>query len=479
MHRKIALIDPIPSKLDGDIFVRNAADFANGSPVAVREPIGIEYIGGYIKQFGYDPIIIPQGSSSNEDLAVYLTDERPLAVGISFHSTYLYNHSLDLAQEIKKRNPSVKIIIGGYHPSGDFETARRDCVDFVVYGEGEESFRELLDHLCAGKDASEVAGTIHSEGGNLKVNSPRKRLVFSKLPWPIRDAEILSRSKCAPLCYPSPPKQKSAAQISYSRGCPYGCDFCASPLVWGSRLSYRSPRDVVAEIEYLQREFGTNFLFFNDLSFNVSKKKAMQLTSEIRRFGLRIHWFAYATIHGFDYELAKAMRDAGCSRLGFGVESVLDSTLKKIKYRQNLEQIKDVLDMTSNLGMLNRCYMMIGWPWESKETLQMTEKMIRQLSMDQIRIAFVIPFPGTDMHRRFKHRIVRSFDDFTGDSPVMLSDYLTIEELEEASTRLFVSYYNSDHYKEFVDSKIKRFPHLKESYDYFLEYLGRHDILRW
>lgn len=479
MPRKIVLIDPIESKADKDIVVRNEADFSTGSPVVIREPIAIEYIGGYIRQYGYHPIIIGQGNKTNEELAIFVAEQDPFAIGVGVHSTYLFNHSIDLAQRIRQRIPKTRIVFGGYHPSGDVELVRNECVDFVVFGEGEETFRDLLDHLYAARDVSDVEGIAYKDSeGNVRCNLSRERMDFSRLPWPMRDPETLKESKCAPLCLPSPPKQKAAAQISYSRGCPHQCDFCASPLIWGSRISYRNPKDVVAEIDYLQREFGTNFLFFNDLSFNASKRRVRELSEEIRKSDLDINWFAYATTYGMDYETANLMAQAGCTRLGFGVESVLDDTLGRVKPRQRYQQIKEVLEMTSGLGLLNRCYFMIGWPWESRETIRMTQEFMQELPMDQIRMAFVVPFPGTQMYKAYRNRIARGFDDFTGDLPVFPSDSLTLEELEDASRDLFAAYYNSPHYRSFVESKVKRFPHLKDSFDYFFDYLQRHNILR-
>jgi radical SAM superfamily enzyme YgiQ (UPF0313 family) len=478
MSKKVVLIDPTPTQKDKDILVRNTADFTTGSPVAVREPIAIQSIGGYIKQSGYEPVILAEGNNNMEELAARACAGDPAAVGISLHSTYLYGHGLELAREIKRIKPDLTVITGGYHASGDWDIVKNDCIDFIVRGEGEETFKELLDHLHDDKKWPEIKGIVYSKDGNAVVTAPRERADFSRLPWALRDAGVLEHNRCAPLCYPPPPGQTSAAQISYSRGCPHGCDFCASPLIWGSRVSYRNPGDVTAEIKYLQNEFNTNFLFFNDLSFNADKKRALALTREIKSAALDVHWFAYANIHNFDEEIARAMKDAGCSRLGFGVESVHDPTLAKIKPAQRFDKIQAVLEMTGDLGMLNRCYMMIGWPWETRETLEQTGEIMKLLPMDQVRLAFFIPFPGTVSYRRYREKIVKGFADFTGDTPVMPTDNVSVEELQELAQKLAAAYYNSTGYRRMVERKTRKFPHLKKSFDYFLDYLQRHGILQ-
>ncbi len=474
---RVVLIDPIPARKDADITVRNSADFSTGSPVAVREPIAIEHIGAHLQKFGYDIKIIAQGSKTNEQLAQMATDYAPQIVGLSMHSTYLCSHTLDLAARIKTQLGSTPIVVGGYHPSGYFDLALDKNVDYIVIGEGEETMRQVLDMVARCENAKNVNGVAYLNGSEVMVNPPQPRLDFALLPWAMRDEEILRDSKCTPLAYPAPPGQVSAAQIAYSRGCPHLCGFCASPLIWGSKLSYREPKDVVDEILHLQEKFGTNFLFFNDLSFNVNKERANALCREMIKRVDGVSWFAYATIHGMDYETARMMRDAGCTRLGFGIESVLDPTLAKIKPKQHFEDIERVLRMTSNLGMLNRCYMLIGWPWESRETLDETAKRIKNLAMDQLRLSFVIPFPGTKFYEEQKHRIVVPFEEFSGDKPVMPSDHLNMEELKTAATGLFSSFYGSGEYNAHVDEKVRQRPHLKNSFEYFFDYLKKHGIV--
>jgi len=434
---KIVLIDPTPAEKESDINIRNAADFTTGSPIAVREPIAIEHIGAYLQLFGYEVAILTQGNRTNDELAKITMEHDPVLVGISMHSTYLCSHSLNLARRIKELLPSVPIVTGGYHPSGCFDVLKDGSIDYIVKGEGEETLRELSEYIIyKNVNIDTIRGIVYLKGDKLVITPPRPRLDFASLPWAIRNREILLTTKCTPLAYPPPPKQISAAQIAYSRGCPYFCDFCASPLIWGNKLSYRRAIDVVDEILYLQERFGTNFLFFNDLSFNVNKKKVLELCREMIKRIEGVHWFAYATIHGMDYEIAKTMRDAGCSRL-------------------------------------------IGWPWESKETLEKTGELIKQLKIDQLRLSFVIPFPGTKFYEQQKHRITRPFEDFSGDNPVMPSEYLSIDELKDAATALFIYFYNSKEYQKHVDEKTKQHPHLKASFEYFYSYLKEHGTISW
>jgi hypothetical protein len=88
-----------------------------------------------------------------------------------------------------------------------------------------------------------------------------------------------------------------------------------------------------------------------------------------------------------------------------------------------------------------------------------------------------MPFPGTKFYEEQKHRIERPFEDFSGDVPVMPSETMTIEDLKSASTELFSSFYKSEEYKRHVDEKVRQYPYLKDSFEYFFVYLKRHGIL--
>jgi radical SAM superfamily enzyme YgiQ (UPF0313 family) len=479
----ILLINPAQHEeellFDDVLLIRITSDPSTGTSVVVREPLAVEYLAAFVDQYGYDPLLLTEGTMEDEEFVPLIHKINPSIVGISMHTSHLFHHAMELAAQIKNHNPDTVIITGGYHPTGDPSIALDESIDFVVIGEGEKTFLELLDYLTGKSDINprDIKGIAFKDNSELVITPKRERIDFSEVPSPRRDKEILKNSKCAPLAYPPPHKQVSAAQISYSRGCPYMCPYCASALIWGKHVSYREVEDVVNEIKYLKETFGTNFLFFTDLTFNLHNDKARELCDSMIEEQLGVNWFAYSTVDKMNPKIGEVMRDAGCSRVGVGIESIHDTTLKKIKPHQNFEKTQNALTIVNDLGMLNRSYFMVGWPWETKETLKETYNLLYELPIDQVRFAFVVPFPGTPFYNEYRDYISEDFDYFTGDKPVLRNDSMSGEELKRIVSTMLKDFYNSEGYANHIREKVRRYPHLRESFKYFEIYLKKRNIL--
>lgn len=515
MSKKSAFISPIPEFnmiVKGDVLkVHTTVDPFSGSSVTYREPIGLEYIDGFLRHNDYATRTFTETTSNAQQMIREISGFKPDIIGISVHSAVVYPDTVSIAKRLKSVNPDTKIIIGGYHPTGEIIEFNRGNIDrsllhskdidFVVYGEGEESFLELSNRILNGESVDDVNGIAYKNGNDIIMNPRRRRVNFSEMPWPSRYEDIIKYSRCAPLAYPSPDKQVATAQISGSRGCAYGCDFCSSMTIWPSKketgkidgdatIIYRSPSDVIAEIKYLKEEFGTNFLTFTDLTFNHNKRFATDLCDEMISENISqrpkgdddFGWFAYATVdRTVKYpETIGVMADAGCSRIGIGLESLHKSILKKHKPNNTLENEIKSLEIVNSEGILNRSYLIMGWPDETPEMFDETREILLsgELPVDQLRLAFVVPFLGTSLFDEYKNRML-TFDwrRYTGDEPVVRNDYMTADEMKEKTKSTLMDFYSSENYKKHISRKTKDFPHLEDTYRYWEEYLQKRGII--
>ncbi len=475
--KRILLVEPMKGSKHNNLIIREGSCVTSGSPIVLREPIAIEYLGGYLKNKGYEVIIIQQGNLSDEQMVDKIIECKPDVVGMSVHATYIHNYSLNIAKRIKKADDRIYIVFGGNHPTGNPYLLEDNNVDYVIMGEGEEVFYQLLLRLSDNGDVSDLKGIAWRDGsGKVMVNNVANRLDFSKIPWPLRNQEIISDCKCGPLCYPTPDRQTGAAQVSYSRGCSGGCEFCVSNYLWGKKLAYRRIEDVMAELKYLKDEYNVNFFYLTDLTFNSNKKKAMEFCNAMIESGLNLSWFAYCNVH-LDKELAELMKAAGCTRIGFGLESVVDSGLEKIKPNQNFDAMAETLKITSDLGIFNRCYLMIGFPWETEEYIEKTKEAIKHLYIDQIRVGFVVPFPGTKIFDDWEDIRDKDLSKYTGDMPVVKNNNISPKRYLEIRDNMFEEFYGNKAYWERCEKKIHRHQYLKESYEYFSKYLKDNRVI--
>lgn len=235
------------------------------------------------------------------------------------------------------------------------------------------------------------------------------------------------------------------------------------------------------EIEYLQREFGTNIFFFPDLTFNLNKSKVFELCNEIKKRKVKINWYAMCRLTQVHRDLFIQMKEVGCNKISFGIDSIINYTLAKIKPGQNIniKKIKSTLDLISNLGFIVKAYLMIGYPWEDKESVQTTQRILKTLSIDELRISFLTPFPGTQLFNEFKKEdllLTEDFSRYTSDEPIIKTKDLSRQELLEFRKSIFKDFYSSEEYEMRKKNKLKKFPYLKQSYYEFFELLHEKEL---
>jgi len=475
----VVMIDPMYSNREHGTFVRETADFHSGSPVFIREPIAIESIAAYLRTNGVLVDIIHQTTMKDDEVLDAIEAAEAKILGVSVHSTHMFPRILDFMKACKARMPDMTIVCGGNHPTRAPEIVLEDCIDYVVRGEGEKIFLDLVVAVLGEneEDVRRVEGVSYAEGGRVVSTKPAKRFDFHKAPWALRKKEVLDDLKCAPLCYPAPPDQRGVAQISYSRGCPFTCDFCVSPLVFPGKVQFRDPSDVVDEIEDLQQRFGTNFVFFNDLTFNVYREKTLAMCREIIARKVKVHWFAYCSVH-LQEDVIAAMAEAGCSRIGIGVETFSDEMTKIYKSQWNLEKTSRALSLVDKYGIINRVYLMMGYPEETREILAEMPALMKALPIDQPRLAYITPFPGTPFYDTVADKIgTHELEKYSGDHPIILNPRISPEEYIEIRNQIMTDFYGSSEYRAHIVGKCARFPHMVGTFTYFIDYLKAHGVL--
>lgn len=443
------------------------------------DPLGIEYIAAICEKNGYFVKVIQQHNESIEELCALCLESNPRYVGIS-----TLTHTWDVTEEIAKRlksiNPSIKIIVGGYHASlVPHLCLKSKNIDFVVIGEGEYTFLDIVRAMDDGGEAKNIPGIAYIKNGEIQITNPRKRIYsLDSLPFPKRDKSLLENCSVGGAVFPPPSKQQCPAQILYSRGCPYQCSYCCSPSLWKRIVTYRSPQNLIEEIKLLQRKFGTNYLFFSDLTFPINKKRLMEFCEEMINNKIGINWFCFSRLDTVDAQLLKIMKEAGCSKIGFGIESFSGKVLRS--FRKNVQckgktffsLIQDVLELAWSLGITTRVFLILGHPEETEEDILNTKKIIQKLYIDELRVGLFTPFPGTKNYEDLKKKKLMRMEDwskFTTEHDVLKRDKNI--KLEKIRDEIIAEFYQSDIYKKRVEEKIRKYPYLKDSYECFFNLL--------
>ncbi len=150
-----------------------------------------------------------------------------------------------------------------------------------------------------------------------------------------------------------------------SRGCPYPCTFCSVAPVWNLESYSRSPQNIVAEMEFLNRRAGVDLFLFQDEFFVSGKRQVMEFCGELRRRSLNVQWKAFGRVNLVDEEMMRAMADSGCVELRFGIESGSDRILKQIKKGFTSAQTLEVVPKAVDIFPRVDAFFVWGFPFET------------------------------------------------------------------------------------------------------------------
>jgi len=376
------------------------------------EPLALQYLAAQLP-LDYKVKIISQRHLSNNDLISRILNEKPDIVGFSVY-TFTAPNTERLCDKIKEKNPSIVTVVGGYHVSGFPKMVLHESIDFGVIGEGEITFRELVDAISKDQDITKIDGLAYEKNGEVCLTSPRKRITnLDSLNFPVRDRKFFDESVGD---YPE-------FQIAYSRGCYNHCRFCDSCKIWGHNVIWRSPGNLVDEMKEAIDLTGKNVFYFTDLTFNANKERVLMLADEIKKQGLDVKYSVMCSIRGVDEELLRIMKDSGCFEIRFGVESLDLSTRRStLNKTGSIAAVEKALELTHKLGIRTRAYFMIGYPKDTLESLEMVRRGILALPVDDIRVSFFTPLPTTSIYEEYRSRgllLTEDFSKYTTDNPVV------------------------------------------------------------
>lgn len=387
---KIVLIHPPWSDLYGKY--KAAAKVGNCYP-----PLGLCYLAAMIKNKGHICRIIDAEfeSLSVDEVVRRVLEFSPDLVGIT-STTPIFHHAKSLANSIKKSR-DIPIVIGGPHVTVmPVETMENKEFDYGIYGEGEETFVQLVDALSENRSCDSINGLLYRKDGKIIKTQPRKFIDnLDQLPFP--DRTLLKLDKYLW----SVPKKGIVkfTTIMTSRGCPFQCIFCSERTMFGTTVRFRTPENVIAEIEHMVKDLGIKHFAFIDDTLTLNRDRVIKICNGIIERNLDVTWEGWTRANTVDEDLLRLMKKAGFVRVSFGIESGNEDILKIIKKGVNLEELKTAYKLAKRVGLETRGSVMIGHPFETEKTLKDTINYIKKLKYcDQIFLNITTPYPGTELY---------------------------------------------------------------------------------
>ncbi|MEA1967363.1 MAG: radical SAM protein [Thermodesulfobacteriota bacterium] len=421
--------------------------------------MGLFYLGAFLKEKNINVRIVNLADGNAP--ASYFTDllkkEKPDLVGVSVLNSTRFS-AMEAVSQAKEIDPCVKTVFGGVGATFLVNHFFSACpfLDYIVKGEGELTFFELLEYIESGDACfpDHVKGLAFKRDG--KICETKKREL-------IKDLDSL----------PKPGKYFDLQHLSLSRGCPGNCTFCGSPAFWGrANVRFHSHRWFVDHIELLIKR-GFHHFYVSDDTFTMDKKRVSKVCDEIIARGLDITWVAISRVDFLDHEILFKMRMAGCTQISFGVESGSEQIRKILGKPVKKERIIKAFNMTVSHGILTRAYFIYGSPEESEETIAQTMELITSIKPLGALFYMLVLFPGTALYQRLIKRGEINDDIWNEkieDIPwFQLDNDLDFEKIRDFGERLRNSFYSN--LSEFAD-KIDLMD-IKELYPCHADFLSR------
>ncbi len=363
--------------------------------------LGLGYLAAVAEQEGHEVQIFDFGLKPCRPLEEEVQDVLDFKPDlVSFTSMTTSYASVEQASAMLKEEMNAPILIGGPHATSlPNETLKNPNIDYLIYGEGEETFIDFLRAIENKNDRWEgLQGLWYKEDGHI-LNNPQRALIkdLDGLPYPARH---LFRLNEYPLYAPT---GEQMLTVLSSRGCPYNCSFCFKGIV-GRTYRQRSPENIADELEYLMQTYGVrNFYFIDDL-FTIDVRRLDKILDHFIDRQMDIRWQCLARVDRVNPQLLDKMYQAGCREIHYGIESGNEEVLKKTAKHIDLSRVRNAVTWTEKAGIRAKGYFILGLPGDTEETIEETIEFAAGLDLTEAMFSIATPFPGTQLWNELLQR---------------------------------------------------------------------------
>ena len=375
-------------------------------------PIGLGIIANVLVDEGHEVKILDinaEGLSKSQVKEKIDLSSRYEVIGTGGLIT-TYKYLKWLIPQLRGSNPNSKIVVGGGVVTENATLLlSRTPADIAVIGEGETTMKELISTLESDKSLARVKGIAYKKDDQtIKVNQPRPLIKdLDVLPFPAyklfpMDVYLHNVAHSYVL------GKKTEMGIITARGCPYNCHYCYR--LFGGGVRIRSIDNVIAEIRHLIGKYKVESIRLSDETFTISKKRVLEFCSKMVLEKVDVPWSCYGRVNLVDRDMLKKMKQSGCYRVGYGIESGSQRILDNMNKRVTVEQAKKAVKLTRSVGLISGTTFMFGYPNETLETIRETISFCQELLLAPS-FFFTTPYPSTKLYEQTKDRIIKKYGD--------------------------------------------------------------------
>lgn len=369
------------------------------NPLAVffDMPLALLALGSNIDRNKYEVIIIDARVEENAAKKVIEACQDALCFGVTVLTGRPLRDALQMTKKVKEAYKNLPVIWGGWHPSlFAVEILKEEpAVDITVFGQGEITFKELVQSIEEGGDLSKIQGIAYRSASGLVMKNLKRHLV---------NMNELQPSDYSLINVEAYFKKKKRRQLDYisSTGCNFRCTFCADPFVYDRAWTGIDPQRMGEELEYLKKKYQFTDINFQDETFFTKRKRVLQIAEQFITKNLNTTWAG--TLRGDqgnrmseeEFDLCKT---SGLRRVLVGVESGSQEMMDWLKKDIKMEHIWKVAQRCADRNIAVIFPFIVGFPGESEKSVKDSLKMAMQLNAMHTEfvtpVFYFKPYPGS------------------------------------------------------------------------------------
>jgi len=399
---------------------------------AIYPPLGLMCISSVLKRANHHVTLIDMNVQPFDWQKFDYSDFD--VVGISV-DTLRFPFAKQIA--LRAKNHGVITVLGEPHATAEYESILKEGIcDYVVLGEGERTFLQLIESLERGEPHPEIDGLAYLLEGEVFARPPEFVQSLDELPFPDRENVKLYKTKfCG----------QTAKSMITSRGCPFDCEFCSASHFMGRRIRERSVENVLEELKLIKKMDYGSVIFFDD-NFTLNAKRTIELCEGMLKRNLNFRWWAFARADELlnREDLLEAMSKSGCKMLFIGFESAEDKVLKEYKKGLSSSIAFEVIKLLKKYKIDVFASFVIGALSDTKESIIKTVQFARKLKASIVQFSILTPYPGIRLYEKLKSKILsKNFSLYDGTHLVFEHPNFSPSELKKLFVKAYYCVYTS------------------------------------
>lgn len=374
-------------------------------------PLSTLYAASVLREEGIDVALFDSTFANNEeDLSLKIREHLPRIVAICDDNfNYLTKMCLERMRIATCRMVQIArqagciVIVSSLDSSNRFSEYIEHGAQFVIYGEPEHTLLKLCKVILKRESCQVelINGLIFKSEGSVMVNPPQELVRnLDSIPYPARDLVDMEKYRYAWLRH-----GYFSINVVTSRGCPFGCNWCAKP-VYGRSYNSRSPKNVVEEIKIVMDLYHPDHIWFCDDIFALRPGWIREFSEELGEANVKIRYKCLSRPDLLLKENAfKWLAASGCDMVWIGAESGSQKILDAMEKGTSVKQIQLAAQKLRREGIKVGFFLQFGYPGETYKEIQKTFEMVRSEMPDEIGVSVSYPMPGTKFYKTVQNQL--------------------------------------------------------------------------